>query len=244
MADNDGIRDVREQSGRDVAMVRVLDAVQRFGGDVENLRVRLGEQPIGVVAQATATAAGRPVRVKVAAAMLGQAVDTLTDRLRVRILEAPRGWSPRPWRHGEEAEPFFRIPRRFPPLTAVDPVARVKQVRLVECSVRAAAMTMDLLDYQAHLFRDGDAGAEAVVFRSAPTGYSVTRLRTAAMPGRDETPVVIDRRLAPVCRQAAAIATLEATGLGHLFYADGSTGRGRLLYRRLDGHYGLLVGSA
>jgi hypothetical protein len=245
MADDEGIRGVREP-GRDAAIVRVLEAVRQFAGDVENLKARLGGRACGVVAQATADAAGRPVRVQVAADTLGQVVDGLTARMRVRIGEASRCWAPRPWPQAdrEDAGPVFHIPPRCPPLTATDAVARIKQVRLAYCSAQAAAMTMDLMDYQAHLFRDRATGAEAAVFRSGPTGYTVTRLRAAAASWRDGVPLVTDPRPAPVCDQAHAVATLETTGLGHLFYADKSTGCGRLLYRRLDGYYGLLIGGA
>ena len=49
---------------------------------------------------------------------------------------------------------------------------------------------------------------------------------------------------APVLRLADAVARLDATGLGHLFFADRETGRGRLLYRRFDHRYGLIADAA
>jgi hypothetical protein len=41
-----------------------------------------------------------------------------------------------------------------------------------------------------------------------------------------------------------ATASLERTGLPHLFFADAAAGRGALLYRRFDGHYALIASAA
>jgi hypothetical protein len=39
---------------------------------------------------------------------------------------------------------------------------------------------------------------------------------------------------------AEARKQLDATGLPFLFFAEPTSGRGRVLYRRYDGHYGLV----
>ncbi|NUR24515.1 MAG: hypothetical protein HOV83_01445, partial [Catenulispora sp.] len=56
-----------ELTERDAAILRVAAAVARFGVDTDGLRLRLSEAGGRIVAQATARAAGRPIRVQVAA---------------------------------------------------------------------------------------------------------------------------------------------------------------------------------
>jgi hypothetical protein len=41
--------------------------------------------------------------------------------------------------------------------------------------------------------------------------------------------------------EADAIARLNLSGEGFLFYLDPDSGRGRVLYLRYDGHYGLIT---
>jgi hypothetical protein len=38
-----------------------------------------------------------------------------------------------------------------------------------------------------------------------------------------------------------ALARLDATGAPFVFLADADTGRGNVVYRRYDGHYGLIT---
>jgi hypothetical protein len=45
---------------------------------------------------------------------------------------------------------------------------------------------------------------------------------------------------APQLSAAEAIDRLNLSGQPFLLYADAATGRGRVLYRRYDGHYGLI----
>ena len=46
---------------------------------------------------------------------------------------------------------------------------------------------------------------------------------------------------APVLTLAEATTRLEALGRPFLFFVDAAAGRGNLLYRRYDGHYGLIT---
>ena len=39
----------------------------------------------------------------------------------------------------------------------------------------------------------------------------------------------------------AAVGTLDAGDASFVFFADSATGRGNVLYRRHDGHYGLIT---
>jgi hypothetical protein len=90
-------------SGRDAAILRVAEAIAQFDVPVDGLRVRLSEIAGRLVAQANARAAGRQIRVQVAAATLGQAADDLAERLGRRILEAAACWSARTWPDTDDA---------------------------------------------------------------------------------------------------------------------------------------------
>jgi hypothetical protein len=81
---------------------------------------------------------------------------------------------------------------------------------------------MEQLDHDVHLFIDEVTGREAVVYRGTPAGYDVDPPRLASR---------------------AAVDRLNRGGQPFLFFAEAATGRGRLLYRRYDGHYGLVTSS-
>ena len=224
---------------REAAIRPVARVAARFDVVTDELRVRLSEAGGRVVAQANARAAGRPIRVQVAADGLDEAVGDLAERLGRRLLEAAACWSARVWPDSDDAS----VPSRIPPGERAGgpvPPARVKTVPLVTCAPEVAVTVMDLMDYPAHLFVDADTGLDAVVYRAGPTGYRLARLRPAPPPVPNPVRLTVDPRPAPVLDAARAMARLDQTGLGHLFFADPGTGRGQLMYRRFDSRYALL----
>jgi hypothetical protein len=224
----------------EAARARITRAVARFGLQADGLRLRLSETGGRVLAQANALTAERNVRVQVSARALGDAVDELVDRLRVRLAEAADRWSSHSRTAGAASDTLPAEPRairrRF---DAGERVARIKTVPLVWCSADVAATTMDLMDYRAHLFTDAATETDAVVYRAGPTGYRLLRLFPADVPLG--TAIAVDPHPAPVLRLADAVARLDTRKLGHLFFADSETGRGRLMYRRFDHRYGLIA---
>jgi hypothetical protein len=80
---------------------------------------------------------------------------------------------------------------------------------------------MDLLDHDFYLFTD-ETGTEVVVHRGIDQGHAVL---TAP----------------PVLTEREAMEHLDLAGEPFVFYRDGADGRGRVLYGRLDGHYGLIM---
>lgn len=226
-------------AGWDDAVRRVTGSIAGCGVHLDGLRMRLTRADGRIVAQANARAAGRPVRVQVAAATPAEAADDLAERLSRRALEAAGRWSARPWPDADDAS----VPSRLPPAERVVGLAlltRIKPVALAECPPEVAATVMDLMDYPAHLFVDADTGLDAVVFRAGPSGYRLTRLRPAPPPAPNSIPLTVDPRPAPVLTPERAMARLDETGLGHLFFTDLDTGRGHLVYRRFDTRYALL----
>ena len=114
-----------------------------------------------VVAQANLDVDGRLVRVQVEGVTAREAIDRLEARLRHRLertaehWEALRGRAPaagaREWRH--QSEPTHR-PGYFPRPVDERRVIRRKSFTLAPCTVDEAAVEMDLLDYDFHLFTE------------------------------------------------------------------------------------------
>ena len=114
---------------------------------------------------------------------------------------------------------------------------------MAPCTVDEAADEMDLLDYDFHLFTEEATGAAAVVYRAGATGYRL------AMVAPDLTedladfhrPVTVSDAAPPCLREQDAVERLALLGLPFLFYIDAAQGRASVLYRRIDGNYGVLT---
>lgn len=107
-------------------------------------------------------------------------------------------------------------------------------------AVDEAIFDMYLLDYDFQLFIDALSGVDSVVYRDGGTGYRITRLDGNAAPTNASSPVLIDPWKAPGLTLQEASDALDAADSAFLFYADSRSGRGNVLYRRHDGHYGLI----
>lgn len=187
------------------------------------------------------------MRGQVTASSLREAADLLEDRLRqqlsrsARHWEARRGGRPRPgeWRHAsDERHPLAYFPRP----EAERQVVRHKSYEPARTTPDEAVFDMDLLDYDVHLFTDDGTGQDAVVYRGGPTAYRLARLRPVDRPEPvTAVPLSVSDRPAMRLTLAEAVARLNLTGQPFLFFADAADGRGRLLYHRYDGHYGLVT---
>jgi hypothetical protein len=220
-----------------VYIARVAEAV---GIPAPSVRVRLtllDTRPRPqLIAQANARLGGRPVRAQVIAHSTVDAEMLLALRLREQLARATAQWTPRAW-------PPRTDPRRTPGLAAIarPHLARLKQYTLTACTPFEAAVFLDAMDYDIHLFTDPDTGREAVIHRSAPNGYTLTRLHTAPPPPSGPVPLTLALRPAPRLTRREAIDHLQATGLPHLFFAHPDARHGAVLYRRHAGDYGLII---
>ncbi|MFF5989640.1 sigma 54 modulation/S30EA ribosomal C-terminal domain-containing protein [Prauserella flavalba] len=191
--------------------------------------------PVPALAQANLDVAGRAVRAQVAAAFFAEAGGLLRARLREQVasLTGPRTF--RPWRGAAPEVPSARPrgPRE---------IVRRKEFPLTRCDPAEAAFTMDLSDYDFHLFVDADTGEDSVVHRAGPTGYRLARLHSPVPPrNRPAVPLTVQPRPVPADSAAGAAARLDRTDLPFAFFRDDETGRGSVVYRRYDGHYGLIA---
>jgi ribosome-associated translation inhibitor RaiA len=233
---------------------RKIAALVRYVNEpVLHARVRLTRshdpaQDRPVIAQGNLDFNGRVVRAQVAAATAHEAVELLEDRLRRRLDRMARDWearrggrpvsAPHEWRH--ISEPAHR-PDYFPRPESERQVVRHKTFAPAKVTPDEAAFDMDLLDYDFYLFTEADTGQDCVIYRAGSTGYRLAQLDPD--PARTfvtAVPLTVSERPAPVLTVAEARKQLDATGLSFLFFAEPTSGRGRVLYRRYDGHYGLV----
>ncbi|MGK4580196.1 sigma 54 modulation/S30EA ribosomal C-terminal domain-containing protein [Kitasatospora sp. HPMI-4] len=214
---------------------KVAAAAEGANALVEALRIKLTSTGSGALAQVNAEVDGRRIRVQEAAAGLAEAFEALAEQLRRRISAVTGTWRPHPW--PQPARPSAPVPPE-----GVRRITRVKSPALVWCSPDAAVRTLDAMDYDIHLFTDPATETDAVVYRIGPTGYRLARTIAAAPPHRSSVPLTLSPQSARRLTDHQAVDRLEAADLPFLFYAHPDTGRGRVLYRRHDGHLGLIAG--
>ncbi len=231
-----------------------IAALARYTREPTRARVRLTkladpavERP--VIAQGNLYLRGRLARAQVTAQTPTEAVDLLQERLRRRMARLEQHWEarrgaqptgePGEWRHGQlptERPPYFPRPpeeRQIVVHKTYGPTVSLPD---------EAAVDMELLDYDFYLFTDAISGEDAVIYRAPPHGYRLAALTSPPdhWPPED-LPITVSELPAPTLTREEAVARLNLTGLPFVFYADAQTGRGHVLYRRYDGHYGLIV---
>ena len=237
------------------AQKQIAKVIHQAPEPVLDARVRLvrHEDPAvarPITAQANLDVNGHPVRAQVQAATGREAVDLLEGRLRRaldrfgRHWQAVRGRTPTPepheWRHS--AEPEHR-PGYFPRPSDDREVIRHKTYALAEETVDEAAYEMDQMDYDFHLFTEIGTGSDSVLYRNGPTGYRLAQMTPTdpAKLGPHAVSLTLSEQPAAQLDLPEAIERLNLTELPFVFFSDRDSKRGHLLYRRYDGHYGLIA---
>lgn len=200
------------------------------------------------VVQATLDVSGDTIRAQVAAPTPQQALDTLFDRMdrRLRKLaEQRRDRSRRPtstgegsWRSGDlpTARPDFyprpREDRRIIRRKTFAPDDRI--------SWEEAVFDLDVLDYRFFLFNDEDDGQASVVYED-DGGVRLQRL-SGGTPSylADGAPIEVNPTPPPELTEEEASSRLDVTDAPFIFFRNHTTRDGNVLYRRYDGHYGLI----
>lgn len=185
---------------------------------------------------------GRLVRAHVAAASPAAAVDALEARLRTQLTALAGGWEVRRREPTNDSAAGRRDGSR--PEFVRRPAGGRRLVRRKAYALRAltpeeAAREMQLLDHDFHLFTDLVSAEEAVVFRQRDGDLGVQFLEgsiRAIVP-----PPFVATAPATTMTLARAVAELDARDARFVFFRDAASGRGEVVYRRYDGHYGLVV---
>ncbi|SES48876.1 ribosomal subunit interface protein [Pedococcus cremeus] len=196
-------------------------------------------------AEASFDVNGTPVRAHAVADDMFAAVDLLEEKLERNLVQhgdrqrSRHRWigeaSTHEWRHGDL--PTQRT-ATFPRPPEQREVVRRKSFALQELTPDEAAFDMDLLGHDFYLFTDLRSGKDAVVYRNGDGRFA---LQGDVVPYAEHETLVSASSAAPSLSEADAIARLNLSGEGFLFYLDPDSGRGRVLYLRYDGHYGLIT---
>jgi hypothetical protein len=254
-----GTLQVQTQTHGGVPASEVSDAVRRVSSllrmasePVLFARVKLTmhadpavERP--AIAQINVDLNGRLVRVQAAEATTRAAVEHACERLRIRLERAARNWAglrgglplpgPGEWRH--DSMPAPRLPY-FPRPRDERVVMRHKSYTPAHETPDEAAAEAGLLDYDFHLFTEKSTGEDAVIYRT-PDGYrlALAHRRTGRL-GPAGPSITLSQVPAARLTVTEAEDRLEAFRQPFLFFVNGQTGRGNLIYHRYDGHYGLI----
>lgn len=201
------------------------------------------------VAKASLNVGGRVIRAQVAAEQMSEAIDLLARRLRRNVEALEEGErahrrdssaaDPGEWSHGSLRA---TRPDYFPRPPGERQLIRRKTFALSMLTPEQAALEMNVLDYDFHLFTNAETGEQNVVFRR-PDG---TIWLATSGPTSTETAatIAVDPVPATVMLPEDAIERLNLGGERFVFYVDAHTRQGSVLYVRDDGHYGLIEAEA
>ena len=243
------------------ATEKVLGVVGLAGAPVLFARIKITQHPDPAAfrpakAEAALDVNGHIVRAGSEADVMADAIDQLEGRLveRLRHHREHRSWV-RPtavapeageWRHGNlptERPRFFDRP--------IDEREIVRHATWSggDVTVDEAAFDLEMLDHEFHLFHELLTGQDSLIIRSErltsraePGVYLLQQLRPdPEAVEHTAVTVELDPATPPTLSLDEATEALNLGGDSFVYYRDRTTGHGNVLYRRLDGHYGLVT---
>jgi ribosome-associated translation inhibitor RaiA len=193
---------------------------------------------------------GRVVRAHSTATTMFEAVDALDARLRERLERETqrrrteqlrhRDTGEHEWHHGEYVEPR---PPYFPRPVDEREIVRNKSFAFTAMTPDEAAADLEVLDHDFYLFENVETTEDNVIARSSadPGGYDLLEPSATCSLQESAAPITHSPvRPVPMAVDAAQEA-LDLSEAPFVFFLESETRRGRVLYRRYDGHYGLIV---
>jgi ribosome-associated translation inhibitor RaiA len=198
-------------------------------------------------AQAEFDVDGRLVRAHVTAATMHEAIDLLEGRLRVRLERAAhreeskhlrhRGDGASEWHHGDLAA---TRPPYFPRPVDEREIVRRKTFAVGEMTPDEAAFELELLDHDFYLFHNLETGEDNVIAREGGSAYELLEPSATCTLGETAATIRHSDRRPPRMDTDSAVELLDIADSPFVFFLDPDDGRGRVLYRRYDGNYGLI----
>jgi ribosome-associated translation inhibitor RaiA len=188
---------------------------------------------------------GTPVRAHRSAPTMHEAIDGTCARLRRRLEVASerarsialRHRDHKSWHHDD-----LRVDR--PAFFSRPPdgrqVVRCKTFALTPEPIDEALADLELLDHDFFLFRHDETGAENVVYRTGHAYGIMQRVATPKTVAACTPPLEVGSRPARETIDTART-MLDLTHDRFVFFVDMDADRACVLYRRYDGHYGLVV---
>ena len=205
------------------------------------------EQP--AFAKAELDLDGLFVRAHATGSTVTEAVDGLESRLRERLERALdreeskhlRHRGDHGWRHGDEP-----TPRRpfYPRPVEERTVVRRKTFAIEALTTEQASIEMEQLDHDFYLFTNAVTGDDNVIFRTGEGAYELIEPSREWSLGAQHDAgwaIRVSEVRPSVMTVDGAIDLLDLGDEPFVFYLDAPTGRGNVVYRRYDGHYGVIV---
>jgi ribosome-associated translation inhibitor RaiA len=200
------------------------------------------------IVKASLDVSGKRLRAHVAAPTMTQAADEAEARLRRGLEILAERWearhhdtgrpAPGEWHHGDL--PTDR-PRFFPRASEDRRIMHRQTFGIGPMTPEEAVVEMELLHDDFLLFTHSATGVDCVVYRRPDTTHG---LIVAGDPAERFQPsvdwITVDHAPAPRLTTAAAIERLDLSEDPFVFFVDVARNRGSIVYRRYDGHYGLI----
>ncbi|OBB78636.1 HPF/RaiA family ribosome-associated protein [Mycobacterium sp. 852014-52144_SCH5372336] len=200
-----------------------------------------------VIAQANLDVDGRLVRAQASGDTARDAIDRLGERLRSQLRRAAEHWQARrdgrTVRAPQDTDESAQQPNRLALPPEERQIVRRKSFTLAPCTVDEAAMEMNLLDYDFHLFTEERTQMASVLYKSGPSEYRLAQVQPASEDelAPFELPLTISPHPPPCHTVEQAAERMGMLGLPFMFFIDAAQGRAAVLYHRYDGHYGLIT---
>jgi ribosome-associated translation inhibitor RaiA len=235
------------------AEAKLAHLARHAPGPILARRLRLAVEPDPArerpaIASASFDVDGHVVRTHVAAPTLHEAIDRLESRLRRRLdrlgdrsravhlrhRDAGLG----EWQHGNS--PTHR-PEYFDRPPDERQVIRRKSFALASETPEEAAFDLEMLDHDFFLFQNAETGEPNVISRAAGSGYELIQ-PTPVEPGSlsEWIPIRLSALVPSHQTLEQATALLDLGDEPFVFFLDEQTGEGTVVYRRYDGHYGVI----
>ncbi|MFW2380178.1 MAG: sigma 54 modulation/S30EA ribosomal C-terminal domain-containing protein [Acidimicrobiales bacterium] len=231
---------------------RLHNLVDHISDPVHAARIKLSMSAnptvvVPAVAESTIDLGGEFLRVAASARTLNEAVDQVLGKLRSKVESRrdrhrhdPTGLpsAEGSWRHGNRPSPV--LPYFDRPADERE-IVRHKTFAPTDMTIEEAAWDADLMDFDFFLFVELTTGNDCVLERTE---------NSYAVHGLDQPPPDIGPNgsnfefindIAPVQSLSVAIEVLDQAGAPFHFFKNEKSGRGNVLYRRFDGHYGLIT---
>ena len=239
------------ERAREQARRRLVELDRSVPGSILGARVVLIQEPnpriaLPARAEAEVDLKGRLVRARAAAPSMEAAVNEVAERLLRRVRRYVDRLITRKrdtgrtadgeWPHRSRSRPR---PSALPRPAAEREIIRRKSFAFGPMSVEQAADAVEDLDHDFFLFHDSHTDADGVVYWRDDGLLALIEPASAQLRD-DRGPVVETSRFSSPIELQAAINEMNEVSHRFLFFEDSVSGRGNVIYRRYDGHYGLI----
>ena len=192
-----------------------------------------------MIAEATIDMNGVAIRAHASGDTMTEAIDRLDDRLGRRLRRHRKRLEDR--RHDREPEPTRSHPGYASIPRDKREVVHHKSLAMHPMTVEEAVDEMDLLDHGFYLYLDTDHDIDRVVFHNGDgTIHVVPSVIGEDLPGDTRPPIHPTPTVLNHLPLVDAEVLLDEGDEPFVFFAEPDSGRGQVLYRRFDGHYGLI----